>query len=1666
MEETVREEEQQQGAAQTAEEQLEGGAYEIIRKRLLNLSNDLFERIDKMNVRRKEIFGALENQALRSDRIMTTNNCMPRDMESVGTFLIFGYNVFIGLKKETRISDVFSVYEMKEDRFEEVGNEILNDAQFLKDFRNQYAYYKDTRFATFQRKGANLLMVFQVGENAGDVKVFKWHIGEGGRLTYDDSRSDREYGYPAQHDFEWKRSSRDSFVYGTHPHVSIEDRVFVETVGGDLTVKVEDNTESGEGIYSEPVEHALQKLEDAEIFYAGMGSIILLKILPYQEEKYRYIIFDEKREAATRVDEIARAAIRLPEDDGLIFPGGYFLINEGYKGFNLQTEGMKFLKMIQSPNGEDYLYVFYHEIYGEYILLQYNLIGKKVESPITCNGFAMYDDGKMVFFKAGQEAQKSHAIQLWQTPFVADMTMVAIDDNNYMARVGNSELVRGISDLRSIYNLVRSEHIYLGLYHEIVRKVTHTLDMYYWLDSLEVFDPQESLTRIQSTAKSAIDEYEKVVQIRKNTEDKLKEAEKGTEELISSIGTVRFDSVEKYVDSLAQLQVRRGEIISLKDLRYVDMARIEKIENVVAEYYDRLSNDCVDFLLKEDALLPFTQKLDAIEQSIPTLKKTTEMEDTGKALDGVNAGLDLLTELVNTLKIEDATQTARIIENLSSIYSRVNQMKAVFNKHRKSLMSQEVMLEFTAQFKLINQTVTNFLDQASTPEKCEDLLTKVMIQIEELEGKFSDFDEYLDKLSAKREEVYSTFNNKKIQLEELLNKKTNRLLESANRILNGISNRLSTLKSIEEINGYFASDRMVLKIRDIVKELFELGDSIKAEDISSRLKSSQQDSIRQLKDQIDLYAGGGDVITLGNFQFTVNRQAFGLTTVQRDGMMYFHLTGTEFFDSITEEAFQATKRFWNQDLVSETDKIYRAEYLAYKFLLERRRQLDELIGQPEQFHTAVREFMTPFFDEGYEKGVHDTDCEKILHSLYPVYQQAGTLRFHPTTRAYGAIFWLYSPESEQKSHLKHKIRSLGHLQKLAGGNGYSLSNPQYALQLKTFVDRFFQELDWPSEEKYLRQVPDFLQEKLQEADEDFAVDNDAYDLCKGFKSYLIHEKMDEQFTTLLKSVEKDLASRLSIIQDWLGHFAQHQNGKYDGSFLIEAVSVIQRGTVNKESIKPIDTKCAVKGLIGEHPKMQESALHVDLSEFLIDLDDFHHKAVPEYRDYQQIKRDLVDSKEEQMRLTEFKPRILTTFVRNKLIDKVYLPLIGANLAKQIGAYGEGKRTDLMGLLLLISPPGYGKTTLMEYIANRLGLIFMKVNGPALGNQVSSLDPNEAKNATAREEVQKLNLALEMGNNVMLYLDDIQHTNPEFLQKFISLCDAQRKIEGVYRGRTRTYDLRGKKFCVVMAGNPYTESGEKFQVPDMLANRADTYNLGDIIGGSDDVFELSYIENCLTSNSTLNSLVTRSQHDVYEMIKIARTGSFEGADFEAKYAMEETREFVSVLEKLLVVQDIVLKVNKQYIYSAGQDEAYRKEPPFLLQGSYRNMNKMAEKILPIMNDEELQQLVLDHYNDESQLLTTGAEFNLLRFKEMVDWSADDDEERLAYIRKTFQRNKSLGTVQEGDPMSQLMGQINAFNDQFSDFIEIVDERLKNNVIKLRVKKGSITPIPQSNLRKKG
>ncbi|HEY0134171.1 MAG TPA: DNA repair protein, partial [Nannocystis sp.] len=118
---------------------------------------------------------------------------------------------------------------------------------------------------------------------------------------------------------------------------------------------------------------------------------------------------------------------------------------------------------------------------------------------------------------------------------------------------------------------------------------------------------------------------------------------------------------------------------------------------------------------------------------------------------------------------------------------------------------------------------------------------------------------------------------------------------------------------------------------------------------------------------------------------------------------------------------------------------------------------------------------------------------------------------------------------------------------------------------------------------------------------------------------------------------------------------------------------------------------------------------------------------------------------------------------------------------------------------------------------------------------------------------------------------------------------------------------------------------------------------------------------------------------------------------------------------------LLKVNMQYIASAAMDDKYRTEPPFKLQGSYRNMNKMAEKIVAAMTPEEVDRLVDDHYQGEAQTLTIAAEQNLLKLAEMRGRLNPTQAERWATIKREFQRTRSLGGA-EDDPAVRIGGQL--------------------------------------------
>ena len=255
----------------------------------------------------------------------------------------------------------------------------------------------------------------------------------------------------------------------------------------------------------------------------------------------------------------------------------------------------------------------------------------------------------------------------------------------------------------------------------------------------------------------------------------------------------------------------------------------------------------------------------------------------------------------------------------------------------------------------------------------------------------------------------------------------------------------------------------------------------------------------------------------------------------------------------------------------------------------------------------------------------------------------------------------------------------------------------------------------------------------------------------------------------------------------------------------------------------------------------------------------------------------------------------------------------------------------------------------------------------------------------------------------------------------------RRIEGVWEGEPKAYDLRGRKVAVVMASNPYTESGDRFQIPDMLSNRADVYNLGEIIGDSREAFEMSYIENCLTSNSVTQELARASSHDQRAIIQAAARGSTEGVELESNVGADNLNDILAVVSKLLSVRDTVLKVNRTYIQSAAQADAYRTEPPFKLQGSYRNMNRIAERIVPVMNDDELQGLVISNYEQDAQTLTRDSESNVLKFKELMEILTPEETKRWESIKYAYTESVKMQGIEGEDTAAQVLRSISGLRD---------------------------------------
>ena len=1623
----------------------EGGAYEVIRQRLSEQQHLLMQLVSEVNNERQTEFGSTEMTVLGRMRLRTDNNCQAKDLVIVGDYILFGYNVYIGLRKETRIEDVLALFSLVQSNGEyelrpvAIKDSFLSDSRFHTDFTELYSYYKDTALSQLVLKDNKLLASFTIGEKQSDIRVFRWEVSaDGKRIDYIDNRGERDIQLPASHDFEWIQCHRDHVVDGRNPHFNILDVLFVDSSRGDITIKIEDNTNVGLGIYSEPVDDENQSLDDADFYYADLNQIILLKIRPYQEEDFRYLVFNRNTRNVQRIDEIGDACLQLPEGHGIIFPGGYYLTTGESKTFEDNLENLVFKRKIRSPNGEDVLYIFYQPGTNVVVLYAYNLIDKRLQNPLLGHGYGFYEDGRMMIFYADEEPTRVHPLQIWNTPYCTESyASLQPSSQSFYGKIGNSELVRGISELYSISRSMVLDDVSANHFHNLSQSCGKIFDNYYWLDSKELDSIAKLLRQIESTAELVIDEYEKVESIREQSKKALNDAEVRQIDLIRHIKPESWHSPQEYVDGLSQIRQHRGHLVTIQSFRYIDVEKIQSLDEEIHAVELTLNQQTVEFLGSDDALKSYHKILSTVSINSAKCQSNNELKPYLESLQKLAQGLDLISEMMASLKVEDASLQTRIINEVSELYGHLNQQKAELDHKQKTIGSEEATAQFSARLKLLSQSIHNALGLSTTPTICDEQFSRVLVQLEEIEGEFGDYDNFVVDVIKKREEIFESFEEHKQNLIDIQQRKAQSLSEAGERILQSVQRRVKRFSTQDELNTFFSADSLVIKINEIIVKLNALDDSVKAEDIDSQLKAIREQSIRSLRDKSDLYESGGQVIKLGpRHKFSVNNQELDLTILPKDNELYVRLTGTDYFEALGNDSLNNMCVYWTMQFPSENELVYRSEYLAYSIIkaAETNQQglswdsLTSAAVNLQKLTQLVAGYAAPRYKEGYEKGIHDHDASLLLQQLVPAYQTAGVFKYSPRARGLSAIYWANTQHGESQKLWHQRAKNA---QQMASVFSDTQAKKILTIEISKDIKDFVYQHNLPDDKLLLENAGEYLTEELAQERVCFSTTKYARSLSDEFITHLKTHNIWRDYQKSLDDMKGQIGKRWIIAESWLNAFIQSQNKTQYTSFIVEAIGILNAEHRIDREDRESDVRFTIEGLLGTHQKINNRVLIIQLDEFLDSNRTHFEQVIPAYETYLEMRHQVIVDKKSELRLEEFKAKPLSSFVRNRLINEVYLPLIGDNLAKQIGTVGDKKRTDLMGLLLMISPPGYGKTTLMEYVADRLGLIFMKINCPVIGHDVTSVDPEQANNSAARQELEKLNLSLEMGNNVMLYLDDIQHTNSEFLQKFISLCDGTRRIEGVWKKRSKTYDMRGKKFCVVMAGNPYTESGEAFKIPDMLANRADIYNLGDVLGGKEDVFALSYIENSLTSNQVLAPLATRDLSDVYKFLDMANGVTVASTDFSHQYSSAEIKEIVDVIKKMKIVQNIVWRVNQAYISASAQDDKYRTEPVFKLQGSYRNMNKLAEKISSIMTDNELTRLVDDHYQGESQLLTTGTEANLLKLAEIRDCMSEEQIQRWAQIKSDFMRNKAMGgdDADTGDKivvqLNDLVGGINSW-----------------------------------------
>ncbi|HEY4331639.1 MAG TPA: DNA repair ATPase, partial [Ilumatobacteraceae bacterium] len=715
--------------------------YDLLRDRLRAVAARLLDAANQLNAQRAEVFASVPLALAEQDRLTTQQPSNPRDALCFNDLLLFGYNVVGALGRARNVDDAFELFRVSQAAandwtFSPLAKDdpdwFLSDAGFQRDISELFTYYADTRLMGLQLKGDRLLMILSVGSSDDDVRVLRWQL-EGDHVRYIDAYGDHELTTTERYDFTWSDAGRDKIVEGRWRHYNIADTLFIGLDRGRLDLRIDDAVVGGRSILTEAVAEKDQSLDEVRVGYATLGDIVLVRLTPYRENDERYFIYNRLTRTAQRADAIGRNCHQLPEDQGIVFPGGYHLQNGETKVFATNATGFGFHAAHLSPNGEDILYVYQRPTTGEYLLCTYNVVARSMDPPIQCFGYALFDDGVIVCVRSAAEPQRVHTISVYTSPYCSIENYVpSVGSDSFMGRIGNPELVRVLGEAISVARDSSDPEFNAAVFEALVGRSTVLLDTHAWLNAPEANGLGGLLAELRKTAGGVLDEFAAVVAAKKEAADQLANADRVVADLTAD-SELEIRDAAAYIDRLAAARSVLGTLSQLADVRQMDMTALGALRNRVQDVHERLATRAIEFLDHDEALHSLIEELDGAERAGVTTPTSAAVRALAAGVDQAGDRLVLLTEVVGGLDVDDTTRKTAVLSRLSDALARRNAVRAGLDQVANGLRTTEAAAGFQAAMAVLAQRAQAALMTTVDAPSCDAALATLSAELENID---------------------------------------------------------------------------------------------------------------------------------------------------------------------------------------------------------------------------------------------------------------------------------------------------------------------------------------------------------------------------------------------------------------------------------------------------------------------------------------------------------------------------------------------------------------------------------------------------------------------------------------------------------------------------------------------------------------------------------------------------------------------------------------------------------------------------------------------------------------------------------------------------------------------------------------------------------------------